>query len=130
MITTLASFSAFIISLQQPLQQVLAGPQPTSTLTAKRRSSRAKEYNTDVNERRIVNERRMNISIIIPARDAEMMMPLCLQAIRDSSIMPHEVIVVDDHSTDLTAEIGRKCGARVVQNESRPGPAAARNLGA
>jgi GT2 family glycosyltransferase len=41
-----------------------------------------------------------------------------------------EVIVVDDRSTDRTAEIAASFGARVIANPSGRGPAAARNAGA
>jgi glycosyltransferase involved in cell wall biosynthesis len=77
-----------------------------------------------------VNERSIKISIIIPAREAGKVMPVCLQAIRNSVDLPHEVIVVDDHSTDSTADIGRRSGAKVLRNVGQAGPAAARNVGA
>jgi len=41
-----------------------------------------------------------------------------------------EVIVVDDGSTDQTADVAASLGARVIATGGRCGPAAARNLGA
>jgi glycosyltransferase involved in cell wall biosynthesis len=41
-----------------------------------------------------------------------------------------EMIVVDDGSTDDTAQLGAAAGARVISCKGRRGPAAARNLGA
>jgi hypothetical protein len=41
-----------------------------------------------------------------------------------------ELIVVDDGSTDDSAELARQAGATVVRNPTPSGPAAARNLGA
>src|SRR5262245_32657943 len=72
----------------------------------------------------------MKISIIIPAYQAEKVLSPCLEGIRRSIVLPHELIVVDDHSTDLTPAIGRRSGATVLQTAGRSGPAAARNMGA
>jgi glycosyltransferase involved in cell wall biosynthesis len=72
----------------------------------------------------------MKISIIIPAREAENVLTACLKAIKHSLNPAHEIIVVDDHSTDHTAEIARASGARVLRMEKQAGPAAARNYGA
>jgi glycosyltransferase involved in cell wall biosynthesis len=76
-----------------------------------------------------VNERVVRISVIIPAYQAEKVIPFCLHAIRNSSYPPHEIIVVDDHSTDRTAIVGLKYSAVVLRAENH-GPAAARNIGA
>lgn len=43
---------------------------------------------------------------------------------------PAEVIVVDDASTDGTAEAAEQAGARVIRHETNQGAAAARNTGA
>jgi len=40
-----------------------------------------------------------------------------------------ELIVVDDNSTDATAEVAKQFGSRVISTNERSGPAAARNLG-
>jgi glycosyltransferase involved in cell wall biosynthesis len=70
------------------------------------------------------------ISIVIPARNAQLTLEVLLDSIRDSSFKNTEAIVVDDASTDNTAEIAKGFGARVVQLDKQSGPAAARNLGA
>ncbi|MEO6049804.1 MAG: glycosyltransferase, partial [Pyrinomonadaceae bacterium] len=51
-------------------------------------------------------------------------------AIFASTFKSFEVIVVDDCSTDDSAEMGRKKGARVLSTTRNSGPAAARNLAA
>lgn len=70
----------------------------------------------------------MNISVVIPAYNAAHFLPRCLSSVFSQTLQPAEVIVVDDGSTDDTAEVGRRLGARVV---SRPngGLSAARNTG-
>jgi len=70
------------------------------------------------------------VSVIIPARNAAAMIEQTLAALAaQSPFVDHEVLVVDDASTDATAEIAAACGARVITG-SGAGPAAARNLGA
>ena len=72
------------------------------------------------------------ISIIIPAYNEEALLAPTLQAVRDSAEaagVHYEVIVVDDGSTDRTAEIAKTSGARVVAVNLRQ-IGAARNAGA
>jgi glycosyltransferase involved in cell wall biosynthesis len=69
------------------------------------------------------------VSVVIPAYNARHTLPACLQALAASGIAPLEYLVVDDGSTDNTAEIARKSGAKVVTTEGRKGPAHARNVG-
>ena len=70
----------------------------------------------------------MIISVIVPAYNAAATLAECLAALHKQSRAPDEIIVVDDGSTDRTAELARASGARVLQQPNR-GPAAARNLG-
>ena len=68
---------------------------------------------------------------MVPARNAARTLEACLAgAIGNlASATPRsDVIVVDDGSTDATAEIARRAGARVLDGGGR-GPGAARNLG-
>jgi len=72
------------------------------------------------------------ISIIIPAYNEEALLAATLRALRaaaDAVGEPYEIIVVDDASTDRTAEIGTAHGARVVGVNVRQ-IGAARNAGA
>src|SRR5438046_3174896 len=77
-----------------------------------------------------MSERNVKISVVIPARDAESVLSRCLDAIEQSSHIPHELIVVDDNSTDSTAAIAHRSGAKVLKTIAQSGPGGARNLGA
>ena len=70
------------------------------------------------------------VSVVIPAYNAARMLDLCLKSISASGLQPYECIVVDDGSTDKTAEVARKYGARLLSTGGRKGPAVARNQGA
>lgn len=73
------------------------------------------------------------ISIIIPVYNAGNHLKTCLESIDNSSYPYYEIIVVDDSSTDNSAEIARKKGVNILSlpNNSGPkGPAFARNYGA
>jgi glycosyltransferase involved in cell wall biosynthesis len=70
------------------------------------------------------------ISVIVPVYNAAQLLRQCLEAIRKSSYPSYEIIVVDDASTDNSAEIARGYGATVFQLARQSGPAAARNYGA
>lgn len=72
----------------------------------------------------------MRVSVVIPARDAEAMIGRTVAAVMGQDLDGgFEVVVVDDGSTDSTAEIARAAGARVVSNATALGPADARNAG-
>ena len=71
-------------------------------------------------------------SVIIPAYNEETLLPDTLAGLKSAmATVPFqgEVIVVDNDSTDNTAEIARKCGARVIFEPFRQ-IAKARNSGA
>ena len=69
------------------------------------------------------------VSVVIPAYNAVATLGRCLAALSAQSRSPDEIIVVDDGSTDDTAELARRYGVRVVR-QANAGPAAARNAGA
>jgi glycosyltransferase involved in cell wall biosynthesis len=70
------------------------------------------------------------ITVIVPACNAGEGLGRCLDALLASPYDSHEVIVVDDGSSDGTAAVARARGVEVVERAERSGPAAARNDGA
>lgn len=64
---------------------------------------------------------RIPVSVIIPARDEERNLPALLESLTSQAPPPEEILVVDDGSTDRTAEIARAAGARVIASAPLPG---------
>ncbi len=60
------------------------------------------------------------VSIVIPARNEEHNLPMLLRSLAAQSARIHEIIVVDDGSTDGTAELARQLGAQVVASQPLP----------
>ncbi len=74
---------------------------------------------------------RVDVSIIIPAWNHFEYTYACLESIADNTTGAYEVIVVDDCSTDITAEMLRGVGGvRVMRNERNLGFIAGCNRGA
>src|SRR5437868_2121463 len=70
------------------------------------------------------------ISFIVPAYNEEAELPETLRAIHSAAAgYEHEIVLVNDGSTDATGAIGEEFGARVISIERRQ-IAAARNAGA
>lgn len=69
-----------------------------------------------------------SISVIIPAYNAARYLGEALASVRAQTLQPAEVIVVDNGSTDATAEIAASHGVR-CEHEPRRGSANARNRG-
>src|SRR5437867_9371520 len=73
------------------------------------------------------------VSVVIPAQNEAATIGLVLDDLHATlATIPgysFEVLVVDDHSTDRTAEMAQARGARVVPNEGRRGKGMALRLG-
>ncbi len=67
-----------------------------------------------------------SVTVIIPARNEAENIPRLLEVLRREPV--DEIVVVDDDSTDGTAEIAESFGVRVIRNEKALGPGACRNL--
>jgi len=60
------------------------------------------------------------LSVIIPARNEAERLPSLLSSLRNQSVPPLEIIVVDDHSVDGTAQIAAEMGATVLSSQPLP----------
>ncbi len=67
-------------------------------------------------------------SVVVPAYNAEATLGECLDSLAHLNYPDYETIVVDDGSSDTTAEVAERAGVRVLRAEHR-GLAAARNSG-
>jgi glycosyltransferase involved in cell wall biosynthesis len=64
------------------------------------------------------------VSVVIPVKDDAVLLRRCLAALAAQHLRPHEIVVVDNGSTDASADVAREYGARVVA-EPEPGIPAA-----
>ena len=57
------------------------------------------------------------ISVVIPVKNEEEKIERCLEAVFSQSLKPHEVIVVDGHSSDRTVERAREFQVKLVYED-------------
>lgn len=70
------------------------------------------------------------VAVIVPARNSAATIGRTLEAVAASEFEgAYELVVVDDASTDDTADVAERHGARVVRLIEQHGPAGARNAG-
>jgi glycosyltransferase involved in cell wall biosynthesis len=70
------------------------------------------------------------ISVVIPSYNSAAFLPECLESILQQTQLPQEIFVVDDGSTDETAEVMRNYGSRVTYlRKPNGGASSARNKG-
>jgi len=67
-------------------------------------------------------------SVIIPVFNREILLPRAIESVLNQSFKDFEIIVIDDGSTDKSAQVAQSYGVRVVKRKNG-GVAAARNLG-
>jgi MoaA/NifB/PqqE/SkfB family radical SAM enzyme len=70
------------------------------------------------------------ISVVVPAYNAAPWLSLCVDSLLAQSRRPGEIIVVDDASTDDTAEIAARLPVRLLRLPRNTGAAYARSFGA
>jgi len=63
---------------------------------------------------------RLKVSVIIPARNEEDNLPAILGDLKKQSYNIHEIICVDDNSTDATARIIQEYGAKYIKIDGLP----------
>jgi glucosyl-3-phosphoglycerate synthase len=84
-----------------------------------RRSSKAGDWTA---EDLVAAKRGTTVSVVIPARNEEATVGAIVTAIREELHEHHrlvdEILVVDSHSTDATAEVAAAAGARVVAQDA------------
>ncbi|MGW4523502.1 glucosyl-3-phosphoglycerate synthase [Amycolatopsis sp. NPDC004378] len=82
-----------------------------------RRSSKAGDRTI---EELVAAKRGTTVSVVIPARDEEATVGAIVTAIREElhGLLVDEILVVDSHSTDATAEVATAAGARVVAQDA------------
>lgn len=68
------------------------------------------------------------ISVVIPAYNEEKSIKECLVSLQNQSLLPDEIIVVDDGSTDKTVKIVKSLPVKLILAK-HGGPGNARNLG-
>lgn len=73
-------------------------------------------------------KKRPAISVVIPAFNEEKYLSFCLASLQKQTFKNYEIIVVDNNSTDKTAQIAKKFGAKIVK-EKKQGMIPARERG-
>src|ERR1700754_4591122 len=68
------------------------------------------------------------ISVVIPAHNAERFVAIAIESIQAQTLKVAEIILVDNHCSDPTAEVAISLGVTVVK-EPRRGLSIARNAG-
>lgn len=56
----------------------------------------------------------MKVSVVIPAFNEERFIGSCIQHLRNQSVLPVEILVIDNNSTDRTAAIAQTMGVQVL----------------
>jgi glycosyltransferase involved in cell wall biosynthesis len=76
-----------------------------------------------------MSEKALTLTIVIPAYNEERQLEACLDSITHQTVMPDEVIVVDNNSSDKTAQIAKSYSFVTLLQEKHQGIVFARNRG-
>ena len=71
----------------------------------------------------------LTVAVVIPVYNGGAAFKQCIASVLAANPAPDEIIVVDDGSTDLSCEVARRDGVRLLHTGRQQGPAVARNLG-
>lgn len=70
------------------------------------------------------------VSVVIPTRNEEKALETLLESLKKQTYKRYEIVVVDGGSTDNTAKVAKKYGARLIKETGKyRSPANARNIG-
>lgn len=78
----------------------------------------------------ITTPQRLLVSVIIPVKNGGATLGACLRSLQRSYYTNYEILVVNDHSTDGSADIALKNNCRLLELTEGNGANAARNYGA
>ena len=76
-----------------------------------------------------MKNKKLTLSLVIPVYNEEDYLEACLSAVANQTVMPDEVIVIDNGSTDRTVAVARQFRFVKVLHEGRRGVIFARNRG-
>jgi len=77
-----------------------------------------------------INDKVVKVSVVVPAYNAAGVITSCLDALQKQDYdLPYEILIVDDGSSDGTADLAESSGVRVIRHAAKQGAAAARNSG-
>lgn len=62
-----------------------------------------------------------SVTVVVPAHNAARTLSACLDSVYAQTHRPHQVIVVDDGSTDATARIAERYAAAAARPGAPPG---------
>lgn len=68
------------------------------------------------------------LSVIIPVLNAEALLPACVASLKDSSLPPDEILVVDGGSEDNTWQVGEALQCKVIKSDKGRGQQIAAGL--
>jgi GT2 family glycosyltransferase len=72
----------------------------------------------------------MDVTVVVPTSGRAGYLEVTLESLRgQSTAIPHELLVVDDGSSDATGEVAGRFGVRAIRHDDRRGLNAARNTG-
>lgn len=74
----------------------------------------------------------MKISVVIPAFNEEQLIAKCIEAVKNQTFpkKEYEILVIDNNSTDKTAQIAKNLGATVIPYNQKQGFSVTKQFGA
>lgn len=71
----------------------------------------------------------MEVSVVVPVKNNAELLSKLLESLLNQTLKPHEIIVVDDGSTDGSPQVAKRYGVKVLFTGGGKGPNFARSLG-